>query len=175
MAPAPPARCHLGLETRQTFDVSRDRTAVARRAARVLLVDADDRVLLFEGRDPARPHAGSWWFGAGGGCRDGESPADAARREVREETGMVIGDPGPVVARRHISFELEGTAYDQDEEFFFVRVAAAPIDTSGWEDVERRFMGASRWWAIDELETTAATIFPDGLGQLLRELIAQRG
>ena len=47
-------------------------TVTDRRAARVLLVDAADRVLLFAGSDPLRPGDGSWWFTPGGGLDDGE-------------------------------------------------------------------------------------------------------
>ena len=40
---------------------------IDRRAARVLLLDAQDRLLLFLGRDPANAARGQWWFTPGGG------------------------------------------------------------------------------------------------------------
>jgi 8-oxo-dGTP pyrophosphatase MutT (NUDIX family) len=138
-----------------------------RRAARVILLDETGRVLLFRGGDPHRPEAGTWWFTPGGGLDDGESVEDAARREVREETGLVITDLGPVVLERRIEFDFEGVRYDQDETFFLVIVAGLEVDLRGWSDVERRSIVEHRWWTRAELATTTEAVYPEGLAELL--------
>jgi 8-oxo-dGTP pyrophosphatase MutT (NUDIX family) len=60
-----------------------------RRAARIILLDESERVLLFRGGDPARPDAGTWWFTPGGAVEPGESTEAAARRELKEETASI--------------------------------------------------------------------------------------
>ena len=50
-----------------------------RRSARVLLLDASDRLLLVQ--------SGHAWFAPGGGVEEGERLAVAAARELREEIG----------------------------------------------------------------------------------------
>ncbi|MGH3586767.1 MAG: NUDIX domain-containing protein, partial [Pseudonocardia sp.] len=54
-------------------------------AARVLLVDPAQRLLLFHGADPHVPEK-SFWFTAGGGLEPGEELLPAAVRELSEET-----------------------------------------------------------------------------------------
>jgi 8-oxo-dGTP pyrophosphatase MutT (NUDIX family) len=141
-----------------------------RRAARVILIDETGRVLLFRGGDPARPDAGTWWFTAGGGIDDDESAHDAARREVREETGFVVGDLGPVVLERVIDFEMEGIRYHQEEVFFAVTVASFVVDEREWTDLERRIVEEHRWWTRAELAASTETIFPEGLAGLLDKI-----
>lgn len=138
-----------------------------RNAARVILLDEAGRVLLFRGGDPHRPEAGTWWFTPGGGLDDGETVEQAARREVREETGLVITDLGPVVLERRVEFEVEGQRFDQEEVFFRVSVAGFDVDNREWTDLERRLMLEHRWWARDELAATTDTVYPEGLADLL--------
>jgi 8-oxo-dGTP pyrophosphatase MutT (NUDIX family) len=57
-----------------------------RHAARVLLLDERDRVLLFRF---VRPETGGvFWASPGGGLEDGEDARTAAVRELAEEVGL---------------------------------------------------------------------------------------
>ncbi len=145
-----------------------------RRAARVLLVDAAGRVLLFLGCDPDNRVAGTWWFTPGGGLEPGEDPREGAVREVREETALVL-DPealGEVVLERDAAFRLAGVDYAQSEQFFLARISAHDVDTAGFSDFERRFVLDHRWWTVEQLRTTTETVYPEGLAELLTRLLA---
>lgn len=65
-------------------------SAAPRTAARLLVLDAAGRVLLLPARDPSDPSLGEWLEVPGGAAEPGERPADAARREVAEETGVLV-------------------------------------------------------------------------------------
>jgi 8-oxo-dGTP pyrophosphatase MutT (NUDIX family) len=145
--------------------------AIARRAARVILLDATGRVLLLHGCDPARPeHA--YWFTAGGGLDPGESPAEGAARELYEETGLALApaDLGGAVHHEVIEFPFDGRWYRQEQEFFVARVDA-------WEAVavvrtvdEERSIDGYRWWSAADLRASGEKYYPDDLPDLVERL-----
>src|SRR4051812_26312689 len=132
-----------------------------REAARVLLIDPDGRILLLQGLDPDDPESGTWWFTPGGGLEGDELPADAARREVREETGAVLdGLVGPVWERTS-TFDFSGIHYHQHERYFVARVEPFALSPAARTALEIRALTDARWWTLAELEATTETIYPE--------------
>ena len=84
---------------------------VPRRAGRVLVLNSADRVLLLHGFDPVRPDE-PYWLVPGGGANPGESLAEAAARELREETGISAspGELGEPVWHEVTEFSFAGIA-----------------------------------------------------------------
>ncbi|WP_379922027.1 NUDIX hydrolase [Erythrobacter sp. R86502] len=131
-----------------------------RRAARLIVLDAQSRVLMFRydvpGRDP-------FWVTAGGECEPGESFEEAARRELLEETG-IAADPGPQIAQLMPQFvTVEGELVQADERFFRVRVDNTIIDTSRHTALEQRLMTQHRWFTRSELADWHEAVFPQAI------------
>ncbi|MGC4805353.1 NUDIX hydrolase [Micromonospora sp. DT233] len=143
-----------------------------RRAARVLLLDAADRVLLFACFDPARPEH-RYWLTPGGGLEPGESPAAGAARELAEETGLRLApaELGEPVRRETIRFPFAGVRYQQEQDFFLARVSSWEVDTAGFNAVERASVTGHRWWSADELAATTERYYPADLPALLRQVL----
>ncbi|WP_127572062.1 NUDIX hydrolase [Georgenia faecalis] len=146
-----------------------------RRAARVIVLDREDRVLLVRGHD-AGETSRSWWFTVGGGLEPGESARAGAVRELREETGLVI-DPaelvGPVLSRSAI-FDFARVTCRQDEEFFLARAEVTHLDDAGWTALERDVLDEMRWWHLDDLDAAVAAgtvVYPRSLPERLRRLL----
>jgi 8-oxo-dGTP pyrophosphatase MutT (NUDIX family) len=146
-------------------------TVPRRRAARVLLLDPADRILLLHGFDPLVPGR-DWWFTPGGGVEPGEELAEAALREVAEETGITDVALGPQVASRRTAFSFDGRDFDQDEWYYLARTRTTALDASGQTELELRTVDELRWWSAAELAATAETVYPEGLGLLLDALLA---
>jgi 8-oxo-dGTP pyrophosphatase MutT (NUDIX family) len=149
-------------------------TVLDRRAARVVLVDRADRTLLLRGGDPARPGL-RWWFTPGGGLNDGETSAEGAARELYEETGLRVdpADLGEPVWHQVTRFSYDHRDYRQDQDFYLVRVPEWQVDTTGFDIEEQRTIDDHRWWTAGELETTAETVYPENLAELLRRITAE--
>lgn len=142
-----------------------------RPAARILLVDGAGRALLFrftvDGREP-------FWVTPGGALDPGEAYEAAARRELREETGLDL-DPGPQVARRVADFtSVEGAPVTADERYFRVDVDACEVDPALHTPLERRVMQSWRWFTRDELATWPEAIYPADLSAMLEATDARQ-
>ncbi|MET3438802.1 NUDIX domain-containing protein [Sphingomonas sp. 1185] len=139
-------------------------TRLPRPAARILLVDGAGRTLMFRFTPGDRP---PFWCTPGGAVDPGESYEAAARRELREETGL-DRDCGPQVARRQVEFRtIEGVEVDADERYFRVDIDAHEVTGAGHTALEQRVMQSWRWFTRDELAAHAEPYFPTDLIELL--------
>lgn len=139
----------------------------------MLVIDAAGRVLLLRGLDPARP-GDPYWITVGGGAKPGENLAEAAARELLEETGISarpdeLGEP---IWHDVAEFDFMGTWFRQEQDYFFLRVGSPQVRIGSLADEEATVVTGHRWWTIDELTSTGETFYPEQLPDLLRQLTA---
>ena len=139
-------------------------TTPLRAAARVIILDDEQRVLLLY-----YAHGG-FWATPGGAREVGEAPSRAARRELHEELGISanVELSGPI-AERSREHRVGGRLVRQVEQYFLARLA--PTDINPARATQTDNIHSSRWWPLDELHATSETIYPVGLSGLLARLL----
>ncbi len=143
---------------------------VERYAVRALLVDDGGAALLMQYREPASGQL--LWLAPGGGREPGESSQDCLRREVHEETGLELAEPGALVWTRRHEFGWNGRRVRQAEEFWLLRVARFEPSWERLMEWERRTLLQFGWWTPDAIARSAELFIPRALAPGLRALLA---
>jgi 8-oxo-dGTP pyrophosphatase MutT (NUDIX family) len=144
----------------------------SRRAARVLVFDGAGRVLLIRCVAMRRDGEFVFWLTPGGEIEAGETSAEAAVRELREELGLDVAVVGPVYGEA-TRFEHQGEMRDNLDFYFVARCDAAAPELRGVTAEEIGLMREVRWWSVEEIEAAMAgseRIFPVDLAGRVREL-----
>ncbi|MFI6762671.1 NUDIX hydrolase [Micromonospora sp. NPDC050417] len=141
-----------------------------RPAVRVICLDASDRVLLLHWRDPF--DGALLWEPPGGGIDPGETPIEAARRELVEETGL---DPAAIVDQS-LAVERDvrwnGKRFVGPEPFFVARYAMdrPALTRAGLLPDEQQNLDTYAWIAVSELASLSDRLEPPELRAVIATL-----
>lgn len=144
-----------------------------RSTARVLPVDREGRALLQLGRGLLG--GDRRWLTIGGGLEPGETLAEAAAREMREETGIsvepaALGRPLGTTVIRYTAFGvLPVTDYLT---YFAVALDEAEPSLAHQSRLERLTIEAHEWLTADELERRPERLTDEELPRMIRAAAA---
>jgi ADP-ribose pyrophosphatase YjhB (NUDIX family) len=143
---------------------------ILRPSVRAILLDPNDRVLLFRVDDPV---AGALWITPGGGIETGESDLDCLHREIREETGLSGCDVGPLVWLREHVFPWKDSWIRQVERYYLARTQDIQVHDGFQQEDEMLFLKEARWWSLEEMARASTEHFvPRHFARHLEPLLA---
>jgi 8-oxo-dGTP diphosphatase len=149
-----------------------------RPAARAIILDEDDRILLCRFEFPRDGRQFVVWATPGGGVEPGESLLTALRRELREEVGLEINaDPPHIWHHEHVRAGYPADGYDGAvNDYFLVRVPAfTPRGSLSDEALAAENVTGLRWWDLAEIADYQGTdrFGPRNLALLLTTLLRE--
>jgi 8-oxo-dGTP pyrophosphatase MutT (NUDIX family) len=141
---------------------------VSRPSARIICLDGQGRILLLHWRDPF--DGSTKWEPPGGGIEAGETPLQAARRELIEETSLAsdLIEARPVEIAR--AFRWNGRDHEHTEWFYLARIPKADLRPAGLlADETEQFLGY-RWFSLKEIQLSPERIDPIQLLEVIADL-----
>lgn len=147
-----------------------------RKSARLLVINPAGEVMLFKYLTrlvTPRLHANGvlhFWATPGGGVDDGETFEEAAARELFEETGWRAPIRPDAVHSREFKMQFESEWVWAVERYFVVPAPEESLNTSGFTALERETLTEHAWWSAAALRSTAETVFPEELADVIARL-----
>lgn len=139
-------------------------------ATRALILDPEDNFLLFLSHFDPGSNLDPRWVFPGGGLENGELPIQGILREIREETGLQLGQEQVLDLNLVIHHEMEDNrVHDTGEAHFFIHRVPSQFEPSKeyWTESEHRDTVTHRWWSIQEVLDESPWIGPDGAIEFL--------
>jgi 8-oxo-dGTP pyrophosphatase MutT (NUDIX family) len=150
-----------------------------RNAVKIVLLNDADELLLMCMDDPTitsigLAYSGPFWTLIGGEMEPNETIAEAAERELFEETGLTREDVefGPHVWFGELDLILYGEPTHIRQEFVVARTRCRDVSLANLTDAEKMVVTQLSWFSLDRLIGGGEVVHPTRLPEYLPDVIA---
>lgn len=136
----------------------------------LLLLSTDDRsIKTSDGK-----YNGKFWQLVGGKIEDNETPLQAAKRELFEETGLQEKDVtfGDVVWKGELDLNLKGIMTHINQCFIYAKTNKETVTLKNLTNEEKPVIKALEWLSLEEIKNSTDIIYPIVLPDYLPDIIA---
>jgi ADP-ribose pyrophosphatase YjhB (NUDIX family) len=141
-----------------------------RRSARAILLSPTKEILLIKFVVSRSDGAFAFWATPGGEVEEGEDDLSAAQRELREELELTVELRGPVYVC-DAEFEHNGALVLSKDVFYLGKCEREAPRLRRFTPEERAVVRSSRWWTLNEIETSGENLFPQRLSAIVRQIV----
>lgn len=150
----------------------------SRKSIRIILINKKKEILLFK-MSPGAIITGrknAYWFTPGGGLEKDETEAEAALRELYEETGIEKEDVeiGPIIWYGDINLCLYGKNILQQQRYIVIHTKKTDITFKNFTEEEKKCINSHRWFSFLDIQNSQETIYPTDLLKYLPPILEKK-
>ena len=149
-----------------------------RNSIKIVLLNSKNELLLLSTDDKSITNKDGSYNGkfrqlVGGKIEDGETPIEASKRELFEETGLSENDVtfGDVIWKGELDLNMKGSMTHINQCFIYAKTSRENVTLKNLTDEEKPVIKSLEWLSLEQIKNSNDIIYPVVLPEYLPDII----